>query len=230
MSKHETNLIAFLAGDLKPDKERDFDVHLLNCESCWAAVRDDRTARALLEQLRDPLPTGLADRISLAVEVHSPTPRRRVRRRLTLLCGAALLLVAAVIGVVAAVGPVAPSASPAVTAVVHFAQLIPGRPGAPPANPTPTVLGTPIALTTGGQHVNLAYYQVGTTEAVVASSPQQFAMPAGGRRVGGPPGMAWSATRAGITLFCLNGPRPILLAAAVPLTELQALAAQLQLR
>jgi hypothetical protein len=42
--------------------------------------------------------------------------------------------------------------------------------------------------------------------------------------------MAWSATRAGITLFCLNGPRPILRAAAAPLTELEALAAQLQLR
>jgi hypothetical protein len=41
--------------------------------------------------------------------------------------------------------------------------------------------------------------------------------------------MAWSATRSGITLFCLNGPRPILLAAPEPLARLQALAAQLHL-
>jgi hypothetical protein len=229
MSGHERDLLAFLAGDLDPDYAQDFDTHLLSCESCWAAVRADRTARALLEGLRDPAPAGLADRVRLAIEVDGRSQRRRVRRRPTWLAGAAVLAAAALTGLVVAVVPRAPSASPAVTAVVQFAREIPSSSSTLPEYPQPTPLGAPIALTVGGQRVDLTYYQVGRVEAVVASSPRQFAMPAGGRPLGGPSGMAWSAARSGITLFCLNGPRPILLAAAGPLTQLRDIAGQLHL-
>jgi hypothetical protein len=229
MTGHEEDLIAFLAGDLDPDQAQDFDNHLLSCESCWAAVRADRTARALLERFRGPAPPGLADRVSLAIEVQARSHRRRVRRRPTWLIGVAALVAAALIGLLVTVVPAGSSASPAVTAVVHFARLIPSSSSTFREYPQATPLGAPIALTVGGQRVDLTYYQVGRVEALVASSPRQFAMPSGGRPLGGPSGMAWSATRSGITLFCLNGPRPILLAAAVPLTQLRALAGQLHL-
>ena len=230
MNGHERELIAFLAGDLDPDRAQRFDAHLLWCESCWAAVCDDRQARGLLERLRDPPPPGLADRVSLAVQVASHSHQGSRRRRPARWAGAAVLLVGALAGVLVAVfPPVGRSASPAVAAVVRFAQLIPPSPSTPPANLRPTALGRPTVLTAGGQPLELSYYQLGGVEAVVASSPQQFAIPPDGRAVGGSPGMAWSAIRSGITLFCLNGTRPILLAGPQPLAQLQALAAQLHL-
>jgi hypothetical protein len=96
-------------------------------------------------------------------------------------------------------------------------------------SPRPTAVGRPIVLTAGGQPLELSYYQLSGVEAVVASSPQQFAMPPDSRAVGSSAGMAWSATSSGVTLFCLNGTSPILLAAHQPLVQLQALAAQLHL-
>jgi hypothetical protein len=86
-----------------------------------------------------------------------------------------------------------------------------------------------MVLSSGGQPLELSYYRLGGVEAVVASSPRQFAMPPDSRAVGGSVGMAWSATRSGVTLFCLNGTRPILLAAPQPLAQLQVLAAKLNL-
>jgi hypothetical protein len=230
MSGHEQELIAFLAGDLDPDRAQRIDAHLLRCESCWAAVCDDRQARGLLEQLRDPPPPGLADRLSLAVQVASHSHQRSPRRRPARWAGLAIAVVGALAGVLVAVfSPVARSASPAVAAVVRFAQLIPPSPSTFPGKLRPTALGRPTVLTAGGQPLELSYYQLGGVEAVVASSPRQFSMPPNGRAVGNSGGMAWSATRSGITLFCLNGSRPILLAAHQPLAQLQALAAQLHL-
>jgi hypothetical protein len=86
-----------------------------------------------------------------------------------------------------------------------------------------------MVLTPGGQPLELSFYQLRGVEAVVASSPRQFAKPPDSRAVGGSTGMAWSATRSGVTLFCLNGSRPILLAGPQPLAQLQDLAAQLHL-
>jgi hypothetical protein len=113
--------------------------------------------------------------------------------------------------------------------VIQFARVIPNSSSPLRDNPQPTALVAPITLTVGGQRVDLKYYQVGKVEAVVASSPRQFAMPSSGRPVGGPNGMAWTATRSGITLFCLNGPHPILLAATVPLSQLRDIAGELHL-
>ena len=38
-------LAGFLAADLDPAEARRWDEHLLECEACWRAVREDRTAR-----------------------------------------------------------------------------------------------------------------------------------------------------------------------------------------
>src|SRR5262249_60144486 len=55
-------LMAFLAGGLGPAEARRGDEHLLECERCWRAVREDRAGRQVAELLRQPAPAGLADR------------------------------------------------------------------------------------------------------------------------------------------------------------------------
>jgi len=46
MDGHDRLLAAFLAGDLGPAQARRWDEHLLECERCWQAVREDRAGRA----------------------------------------------------------------------------------------------------------------------------------------------------------------------------------------
>jgi hypothetical protein len=58
-----------LAGELSSDERTEMDAHLLSCSSCWQAVQEDRAGRLALEQLRQPAPPGLADRVRLAVEL-----------------------------------------------------------------------------------------------------------------------------------------------------------------
>src|SRR5215470_20441170 len=68
MDEHES-LQAFLAGRLGSADARRWDEHLLECEACWQAVREDRAGRQAAQVLRQPAPTGLADRVAFAVEV-----------------------------------------------------------------------------------------------------------------------------------------------------------------
>jgi len=69
MTDHDGLLAAFLAGDLDPGAARECDEHLLDCERCWRAVREDRAGRQAAELLREFAPRGLADRVAFAVEV-----------------------------------------------------------------------------------------------------------------------------------------------------------------
>ena len=41
MDSHDRLLATFLAGDLDPAAAREWDEHLLECEQCWRAVRED---------------------------------------------------------------------------------------------------------------------------------------------------------------------------------------------
>src|SRR6266851_3988535 len=84
MDSHDRMLKAFLAGDLDPVAARRWDEHLLSCEQCWRAVREDRDGRRVAELLRQPTPPGLADRVRFAVELAaatSTTSQRRDHRR-----------------------------------------------------------------------------------------------------------------------------------------------------
>src|SRR5258707_7334301 len=62
-------LAGFLAGELDAAGARRWDEHLLECEQCWRAVRQDRSSRLAARVLRQPAPPGLADRVALAVEL-----------------------------------------------------------------------------------------------------------------------------------------------------------------
>src|SRR5579859_2619610 len=80
MDSHDQLLSAFLAGDLDPGAARRWDEHLLECERCWRAVREDRAGRQAAQLLRHPARPGLADRVAFAVEVaaaaRAVAPRR----------------------------------------------------------------------------------------------------------------------------------------------------------
>ena len=69
-------LIAFLAGELGPAEARRWDEHLLECERCWRAVREDRAGRQMAELLRQPAPAGLdAQAVARCLAV-LPEPQR----------------------------------------------------------------------------------------------------------------------------------------------------------
>src|SRR5215472_974624 len=87
MDDHDRLLAAFLAGDLDSAASRGWDEHLLECEQCWRAVREDRAGRQAAGLLRQPAPDGLVDRVTFAVELAAASapipqqPRRGVRPR-----------------------------------------------------------------------------------------------------------------------------------------------------
>ena len=68
MTCPEERLIAFLTGELSPEQEREFDQHLLECETCWRQVQADRVGRLAVERLTGAGATG-APRPSLARRV-----------------------------------------------------------------------------------------------------------------------------------------------------------------
>src|SRR6516162_9427794 len=74
MDSHDRLLAAFLAGDLAPADAQRWDEHLLRCERCWRAVREDRAGRQAAQVLRQPAPLGLADRVAFAVEMAAGAP------------------------------------------------------------------------------------------------------------------------------------------------------------
>src|SRR5260221_10134660 len=72
-------LAGFRAGELDEAGARRWDEHLLECEQCWQAVREDRAGRHAAQLLRRPAPPGLADRVAFAVA--GAAAGRATRRR-----------------------------------------------------------------------------------------------------------------------------------------------------
>lgn len=222
MDRHESMLIAFLAGDLDADASREWDEHLLGCEGCWRAVREDRLGRSAAARLRESAPPELAERVAFAVEMAGAPVRRRPRRWVFAAGG---LLVAAVSAVIAMLLPTATPAAdpPEIAAVVAFAQDMPASAHGI-ASDAPVPMGAPVGVVAGGAHVQLRYYRVGTVPAVVAVSDRPFPMPAG---VGTLPSgdMAWTVKRGWVGLYCPNG--NVVIAAPVTVGELPGLASRL---
>jgi hypothetical protein len=232
-------LAAFLAGELNPADAPRWDEHLLECEQCWRAVREDQAGRQAAQVLRQPPPPELADRVRFAVElaaagtIASQRPRHGTRLRWHWLAAAGAL--AATVAVTVAV--LLPSEREtgtmpaAVAAVARYAQTVTpaGRPGPGPGQSgTPVEVGHPVTVAAGGQRMVLRVWRLGDVEVVVAVSAQPFAMPARAHGVTGP-GMAWTAQLGSIGLYCRNGHTSELVAARVPETQLAALAARLPL-
>jgi anti-sigma factor RsiW len=251
MNSHDRDhrlLAAFLAGELDPAAARRWDEHLLECDRCWRAVREDRAGRRAAQLLRQPTPPGLADRVAFAVEMASaarPAAPRRARpgirsrrrachdRRLRWrLAGAGVIAVGLVITVMVLLlpgGRQAGSVPAAVAVVARYAQAIPPPAGdRHPQHAAPVGVGRPVTVTAGGQRIVLRTWRLGGTEAVVAVSDHPFPMPPGAQGVSGR-GMAWSARIGRLGLYCLNGSTSELVAAPVPAAELAALAARLPL-
>jgi anti-sigma factor RsiW len=65
MGHDEPTLLAFLEGTLTATEAEGFDAHLLGCESCWTAVREDRAGRDALRSLLELAPPRRGD-LSLA--------------------------------------------------------------------------------------------------------------------------------------------------------------------
>jgi anti-sigma factor RsiW len=252
MDSHDRDhrlLAAFLAGDLDPAAARRWDEHLLECEACWRAVREDRAGRQAAQVLRQPGPPGLADRVAFAVEMAARTtaerqarpgirsrrrahPDRRLRWRLAGAGAVAAGLVITLMVLLLPGGRQAGSVPAAVVAVVRYAQAIP-----PPVRDqhsyssgrtTPVEVGRPVTVTAGGQRIVLRTWRLAGTEVVVAVSDHPFPMPPRAQGVSGM-GMAWSARQGRLGLYCVNGQTSELVAAPVPAADLAALAARLPL-
>ena len=248
MDSHDRVLAAFLAGELGPAEAQRWDEHLLECERCWRAVREDRVGRQAAHVLRQPAPPGLADRVAFAVEMaaaaRTAAPRRARRgtgsrrrarhdRRLHWrLAGAGAVAVGLVVTLVVVLlpgGHQAGSLPAAVAAVARYAQAMPAPAGHRHPQPAaPVEVGHPVTVTAGGQQIVLRTWRLGGIEAVVAVSARPFLMPSGAQGVSGL-GMAWSARQGRLGLYCLNGPTSELVAAPVPAAALAALAARLPL-
>jgi hypothetical protein len=241
MDGHDQLLKAFLAGDLDPAEARRFDEHLLECERCWRAVREDRAGHQAGGLLRQPTPPGLTDQVTFAVEVAASAPMARQRparagsRLRWRLAGAGALALGVMVTLIVLLlpgGRGTPATPAAVAAVAHYAQAIPA-----PARPShaqsarraaPAEVGHPVTMTVGGQRMVLRTWRLGGTEAVVAVSPRPFPMPAGAAAASAG-GMAWSTRLGRLGLYCINGRTSELVAAPVPPAQLAALAARLPL-
>jgi len=248
MDNHDRLLAAFLAGELDPAETRRWDEHLLACERCWRAVREDREGRQAAQVLRQPAPPDLADRVAFAVEVaaagRTAAPRRtgrgirsarrgrHGRRPRWRLAGAGMLVAGVAVALLVALlpgGRQIGSAPAAVQAVARYAQAIPPPTAEQhPQRAAPVEVGRPVTVTAGGQRIVLRTWRLGGTEAVVAVSDHPFPMPARAQALSGG-GMAWSARLGRLGLYCLNGRTSELVAAPVPGAELAALAGQLPL-
>jgi anti-sigma factor RsiW len=232
-------LMAFLAGEFDPADARRWDEHLLECEQCWRAVREDRVGRQAAELLRQAAPAGLADRVRFAVELaaagstSSRPPRRGARRRWRRLVGAGILALGMVVTVAVLLVPGGRAGMPAaVTAVANYAETVPPPAQHPAAGTSPQAapveVGAAVTITVGGQPIVVRTWRLGGTEAVVAVSGQPFPMPPGAQGMSGG-GMAWSVRVGKLGLYCVNGRSSELVAAPVPVAELAALAARLPL-
>jgi hypothetical protein len=206
----EERLLAFLSDDVDETRRNEFDAHLLGCERCWTAVREDRRGRALAELLREPAPAGLADRIRLAAATVRPVPAPAHRRRSQLVVGSVAASLVVVVALLLAAAPwrsapAARSAAPSMTAtaaLVGLGQALPTHVVGPRAT-TPRMLGRPMTMSIGSVSLQVTYYRVDDGEAVVAHSMQAFAMPSGGTAAAG--GRAWTAQVGGMSIYCLCG-------------------------
>ena len=238
MDGHDRLLAAFLAGDLDWAAARRWDEHLLECEQCWQAIREDRAGRQAAGLLYQPAPPRLADRVGFAVELAaagtaSPWRSPGIRLRRSWIAAAGALAVGLAVTLVVLLLPAGRATMPApVAAVAHYAETLrsPGHQAGlgTGEHAAPLRVGHPVTITAGGHRIVLRTWRLAGIEVAEARSGQPFPMPPGARGMTGG-GMAWVARVGKLSLYCINGRTSELVAAAVPAAALAALAARLPL-
>jgi anti-sigma factor RsiW len=232
----EGRIVAFLDGQLSGPDEQAFDEHLLNCEACWRAVREDRLGRLALEQLRVSAPAGLADRVTGLVGLAGQPDRHRPAHRARPGLGGK-----GRVGRVAAAGALA-------LAVLGgmLGWALQGRSaGDPPQIAKVVAMVSPKVADSsalrrgeqfdfGGQLLTVRSFRVEGVITVVATSALPFPMPASSHLVGGSSLRAWMATRGTLALYGVNRPAgdtsgSMFLVAAMPMAQLPQVAARLHL-
>lgn len=233
MPEHELPLAPFLAGDLDPASARAVDEHLLSCDSCWLAVREDRAGRAIASALRESTDPQSRDRIRLVLEL-APTPgaARRAHRthagRVSHLAvpGALVALVLAVLTtLVMWPRQATPTGdSTALHRVVALATNLPRTTGSGAA--TPVVVWSSRITRGLGQAMTVQTYAYAGHTALVATSPRPFPMPPDAHMPTGR-AMPWTIARGRVTVYCPHA--GVLLAGPESPNQLAALARALHL-
>jgi anti-sigma factor RsiW len=212
MACSEKRVVAYLSGNLEPSETASFEAHLMECDDCWTAVREDRQGREVAEGLHESAPAGLRDRVRARIEVASGRPRHDRRRlRLPLGLAAGALSLAAVAGGLLVVRQ--DQEPPIVAEVLQLAAA--GTTQRLPAQAEQRIDGKTVAL---------ARYRLEGVPVVVARSSVAFPMPTEALPLGGETGEPWVARRDGMSLLCLSRPQHVLLAGRVPPASLLAFA------
>jgi hypothetical protein len=232
----EARIVAFLNGKLSGPDEQAFDEHLLNCEACWRAVREDQLGRLALQQLRVPAPAGLADRVTGFVglagqpEAHPPARRARLgprgRRRMGQVAAAGALALAVLGGMLGwALQGRSASDPPQIAKVVAMVS---------PKVADSSALRSGEQFDFGGQLLIVRSFRVEGVITVVATSARPFPMPASSHLITGSSFTAWMATRGALAMYGVNRPAgdingSMFLVAAMPVAQLPQVAARLHL-
>ena len=225
MECSEPRLIAFLNGDLDPAAASEVDAHLLECDRCWRAVRDDRMGRTAAAQLRSPVPATLTDRLTLAIELPQEHRRRRARTRVAAGVSAlGLVLLGSIATALYATSRDGHPSPDAVTQLVALSNRV------PPADTTTqggaVQMGSTVTTEIGGRPARVSYFASQGAVDVVATSSAGFVPPRDARPVT-LDAMAWHLQRGGVTIYCPR--QDVLIAGRAPLAVLMQLAGQLHL-
>jgi anti-sigma factor RsiW len=63
----ERNAAEYVSGELSRRARRWFERHILDCDDCWREVLLGRFGRRVAEDVREPVPPGLRDRIRASI-------------------------------------------------------------------------------------------------------------------------------------------------------------------
>ena len=220
---------AYLAV-MRPRARRRFEMHLLNCESCWQEVSLARRGRDLAESSREVAPGGLRDDIRAAVAdaaARKTAARPRVHRPAVLVAAVVILALAGAAALgrpwhdpPAGRGPAPPATLAAVVASYRTNRL-PGT--SVPAGQAPDLTRLSLHLVAGaagrldGVAVTMLVYRTPSgARLTLYRSDRPFTEAAEARELGRAETAAWTVQSGGVTVLCSRGNHAELLVGSDP--------------